>query len=126
MNGGGLVYTLITDASGGSNLRDIATTLLEVFYVVYAFDARTSENTVLVAMKIDVNQLQEDGTRDGKLWPEGPWLAHPIGGRDFQELAWALGDAGGEVLRGLDARLLQIRRVPRGRRVLTDNYAPVD
>ena len=126
VNGGCLVYNIITDYGGGTVLRDVATTLMDVFYVVYAFEARTSANTVLVAMKIDLAALREDGTRDGLGWPRDPWLQHPLGAGNLQALAWDLSDAAGIVLPGLDMRMRQMVRVRPGRRILTDNYAPVD
>ncbi|MCH8204589.1 MAG: fused MFS/spermidine synthase [Candidatus Hydrogenedentes bacterium] len=126
VNGGCLVYNVITMPNFGSAVSDIRATLLTVFPYVYAFRARTSQNTVLVAMKIDYSTLKEDGTRDGLGWPDDPWLSQPLTVPEMQTLAADLFRLGRPVLPGLGMRVSQTARI-RGRgRVLVDNFAPTD
>ena len=126
VNGGCLVYNVITTPNFGSAVIDIRATLFTVFPVVYAFRAGSSQNTVLVAMKVDPTMVQENGTRDGFGWPDDPWLAQPLSVPDMQALAAELARLDRPLLPGLDARLSQTARV-RGRgTVLRDNFAPTD
>lgn len=125
-NGGCLFYNVITDFGNGTVLRDLNATLESVFQMVYAFQAKTSRNTMLIAVKIDPSTLKPDGTRDGKGWPDGPWLAHPVSVSDFQQLATDLLEAGKLQLPQMPARLAQTIQVPRPGNLLTDNFAPVD
>ncbi len=125
-NGGCLVYNVITTPNFGSTLRDIRATLLTVFPFVYAFKAGDSQNTVLVAMKIDPTTLKEDGTRDGLNWPDDPWLGQPLTVPDMQALAAELARLGRPVLPGLATGLSQTVRVSGRGRVLVDNFAPTD
>ncbi|MCH8205176.1 MAG: fused MFS/spermidine synthase [Candidatus Hydrogenedentes bacterium] len=126
VNGGCLVYNVITTPNFGSALSDIRATLLTVFPIVYAFRAGTSQNTVLVAMKIDYSTLKEDGTRDGLGWPDDPWLAQPLSVPDMQVLAADLARLGRPLLPGLGMRLSQTVRVPGRGTILLDNFAPTD
>ncbi len=126
VNGGCLVYNVITTPQFGSTITDIRATLLTVFPVVYAFRAQTSQNTVLVAMKVDYSTLDENGTRDGRAWPDGPWFRQPLTVADMQAMAAELTRLGKPVLPGLGRRLSQTARVPGRGRVLVDNFAPTD
>lgn len=125
-NGGCLVYNVITSPGSGSTLDDITATLRSVFQVIFAFRARTSQNTVLVAMKIDYDTLKEDGTRSGKGWPQDPWLAYPISPRELQALATELPQHGIPLPPNLARRLGQTVRISTRGRILTDDYAPTD
>lgn len=125
-NGGCLFYNVITNFGNGTVLRDLNATLESVFQVVYAFQAKTSLNTVLIAQKIDPTTLAENGTRDGKGWPDDPWMVHPLSAKGWRQLTVDLMNEGRITLVGLDQRITQFARVPRRGRILTDNYAPVD
>ena len=126
VNGGCLVYNVITTPDFGSALTDIRATLFTVFPVVYAFRAGSSQNTVLVAMKIDPTMVQENGTRDGLGWPDDPWLAQPLSVSDMQALAADLVRLDRPLLPGLGTFVSQTVRV-RGRgTILRDNFAPTD
>jgi len=131
VNGGCLVYNVM-GRYGGENeetVRNVQVTLESVFSVGYAFQARTSWNTVFVAQKIDFAALYPDGTRDGQPWPAGPWLQHPLDSLRFRELASGLAAQGFFVWPTFDQRLAQFSPAQRAGRtglVLTDNYAPVD
>lgn len=130
-NGGCVVYNVM-GAHGGLNddvVRHLLTTLESLFQVVYVFQARTSINTVFIAMKIDTESLHEDGTRDGLSWPQGPWLQHPLAAGPLRELAHDLGRAFLSGIPGFEQRLTQYSPAyfaPRTGVILTDNYAPVD
>ena len=126
VNGGCLVYNVITTPNFGSALSDIRATLLTVFPFVYAFRDGTSQNTVLVAMKIDYSTLKNDGTRDGLAWPDDPWLRHYLTVPDMQALAAELVRLGRPVLPGLGTRVSQTARIRGGGRLLVDNFAPTD
>ncbi|HIJ74148.1 MAG TPA: fused MFS/spermidine synthase [Candidatus Hydrogenedentes bacterium] len=130
-NGGSLVYNVV-GAYGGEfdeMVRGVYSTLATTFQAVYAFKARSSLNTVFVAQKIDVADLQLDGTRDGYAWPHGPWLRHPLSGDELQGLAQTLTTDGFIKLPILHKRLRQFSPVlnsPPAGPIYTDNYAPVD
>lgn len=126
INGGCVVYNVITYYGSGSVLPDIYRTMREVFPVVYAFQARTSQNTVLVAQKINYEALREDGTRDGRGYPNDPWLNHPMTYAQLQVIANELIKMDKPLLPVLPQRLLQSAAVPATGRVLTDDYAPTD
>ena len=99
------------------------------FQAVYAFGARTSGNTVFVAQKIDPSGLREDGTRDGRGWPEDPWLRHPLSADELGALARTLMDGGFLRRPQFDRRVTQfsgIQGVAVVGPIYTDNYAPVD
>jgi len=131
VNGGCVVYNVVGVCNGKYDdlVRAVYATLQTTFQTVYAFQAKTSLNTVFVAVKIDPRTLQPDGTRDGYLWPAGPWLAHPLTKGQLRTLARA----------SLQRRLIRVRSMwrlvaqmshvtssKRPGQVLTDNYAPVD
>ncbi len=127
-NGGSLVYNVM-GVYGGANdkiVRGMLKTLESVFQAVYVFEAESSWNTVFVAQKIDYAKLKPDGTRDGKAWPEGPWLAHPT---NLSELAAKAVAQGRYVPKDMVQRLTQISRAQSSLRdglLFTDNNAPVD
>lgn len=127
-NGGCLVYNVMGEY-GGSNdniVRGMLRTLESVFQKVYVFQAESSWNTVYVAQKIDPAKLAPNGTRDGKGWPEGPWLAHPA---DLPELAGTLTKQGIYLPANFPKRLTQFSAAHTATRdgtLYTDNNAPVD
>jgi spermidine synthase len=130
-NGGFLVYNVV-GVFGGTNddiIRGMQTTLESVFYVVYAYRAKESENTVFVAQKIELDALDEDGTRDGLAWPEGPWLAHPMTAAQMAELIAVYRGMGGVVPEGLELHVQHnspVQSAPRSGTIYTDDHAPVD
>lgn len=127
-NGGCLVYNVM-GTYGGSNddiVRGMVVTLENVFQHVYVFQAGSSWNTVYLAQKIDYDKLAPNNTRDGKGWPEGPWMSHPA---DLPALAAELAQSGVYVHTGLAQRMTQFSRAHTARRngrLFTDNNAPVD
>jgi len=129
-NGGSLVYNVVGVYGGEFDpvVRSMHATLLSVFKVVYVFQAASSLNTVFVAQKIDSDTLRSDGTRDGRRWPEEPWLRHPLSVPELQGLAASL-QSTGFVRRGLSQRMGQISGIQNAAvtaPIYTDNYAPVD
>jgi len=131
VNGGCLAYNVIGVHGGdyGSMVADVHATLEAVFQQVYVFQARTSQNTVFVAQKIDVGALHENGTRDGAYWPEGPWLDHPLDEKGFLDVVTQLQRKRAIKSSVLAQRVRQFSRAnlaPSTGRVLTDNFAPVD
>jgi spermidine synthase len=131
LNGGSLVYNVM-GVHGGINdetVRSIHATLASVFQAIYVFEAESSSNTVFIAQKIDAGALRPDGTRGGMGWPDGPWLAHPLGGPDLAALAEKLVDKKRLAEDSLPKRVTQFSPAQSAKltgRVLTDNYAPVD
>ena len=132
VNGGSVVYNAV-GAHGGMNadvIRNLLVTLESVFQAVYVFGAGSSVNTVFVAQKIDATQLAENGTRDGKGWPEGPWLAHPLNAGALQQLVANMPREGFHAAAPLmSQRVKQFSRAHTARRtgsILTDDFAPVD
>lgn len=130
-NGGCLVYNVM-GIYGGDNddiVRNVMTTLSNVFQAVYAFRARTSVNTVFVAMRIAPAELAPDGTKNGAAWPAGPWLQHPLSDAQFRDLGAAFRTSFAVTFPKLDTRVAQFSPVqtrPTEGSILTDNYAPVD
>lgn len=126
-HGGTIVYNVIGVHGGAysDTVRDIRTTMGAVFQAVYAFQARSSLNTVLVGVKLDP-------AADGKVttsWPNGPWFPHPLGSVQLQKMVRTLIGSGQALPPGLDGRVTQfstVHALPFRGRVLTDNYAPVD
>lgn len=116
-------------AKNDQSVRDIQKTLESVFQAVYVFEAKTSGNTVFVAVKLDLAQpLPDSAGRPGN-WPNGPWLQHPMNASDLRALAMRAQNAGLLPLPILSDRVTQIAEAqyaPRTGNVLTDNYAPVD
>ncbi|MDZ4861004.1 MAG: fused MFS/spermidine synthase [Candidatus Hydrogenedentes bacterium] len=127
-NGGCLVYNVmgIYGGANDSTVRGILRTLETVFQTVYVFEAESSWNTVFVAQKIDYAKLAPNGTRDGKGWPEGPWLTHPT---DLTGLAEKSVAQGHFLPPKFAERLTQVSRAQSALRdgmVFTDDNAPVD
>ena len=130
-NGGCLFYNAVGEFGGMNDdvVRHLLVTLESVFQAVYAFRARTSINTVFVAVKIDTRTLREDGTRDGKGWPEGPWMDHLLSAQNLRALAQRMPPLFKASARGLDRLVTQFSPVisaPRTGILLTDDFAPVD
>lgn len=126
VNGGCVVYNVISTFGNGSVLQDVYRTMREVFPAVYAFQASTSANVVLVGQKINYETLHPTGTREGRGWPDDPWLAHPLSTGEFQNLAYTLIAQERPLLERLPQRLGQTARISPYGRVLTDEYAPTD
>ena len=130
-NAGCLVYNVIGvyGRRQDETVRGIYATLGTVFQAVYAFQARSSMNTVLVAQKIDARKLFFDGTRDRYAWPQGPWLRHPLNATELRDLARTLMHQGMLRVPGFDKRVTQfsgLQNAPPDGPIYTDNYAPVD
>ncbi|MEK7794867.1 MAG: fused MFS/spermidine synthase [Candidatus Hydrogenedentota bacterium] len=130
-NGGSFFFNAIGRHNGDNAevLRNVLVTLESVFQAVYVFEARTSINTVFIAQKIDMGALDANGLREGKTWPEGPWMAHPLSGAQWQELIGGLGPGVMVGVPNLPQRVTQFSRAQTARRngvVLTDDFAPTD
>jgi hypothetical protein len=130
-NGGSFFFNAIGRHNGDNAdvLRNVLVTLESVFQAVYVFEARTSINTVFIAQKIDVDSLDENGLRNGKAWPEGPWLAHPLSGAQWQSLIAGLDPDFLAGVPNLAQRVTQFSRAQTARRtgtLLTDDFAPTD
>jgi hypothetical protein len=100
-----------------------------VFQSVYIFEARSSDNTVLVGVKIDPAQLTPEDLEGERAWPFGPWWAHPASRNQLAEITARLHDRGVVTVPGLAGRLMQLSRghyVRPAGRILTDDFAPVD
>lgn len=128
-HGGCLVYNII-GVPGGTNadiLRDIRTTTASVFQAVYTFQAASSLNSIVVAMKIDPEAVRAGQTVPE--WPAGPQLSHPLKSTQLKALTEALIARQTVGLPGLVQRVTQfsaLQAAPYEGRILTDNYAPVD
>ena len=130
-NGGCVVFNAIGQYRGENAdvIAGLTVTFRAVFQAVYVFRARSSINTVFVAMKIDPDQLDDRGLVDGRIWPEGPWLQHPLSAVQLQSLVRTLRAQGHRPSPGIEKRIAQLSRANRAHfkaPVLTDNYAPVD
>ncbi|MCP4643456.1 MAG: hypothetical protein GY851_23615 [bacterium] len=130
-NGGCLVYNVMGTYNNHKKdtVRGVHATLAAVFETVYAFEARTSLNTVFVAQKIDPAGLDASGTVGGKPWPRGPWLNHPLAAGQLREMATRLAGEGVLKRKGFADRVTQFseaQNAPVTGTVYTDNYAPVD
>jgi spermidine synthase len=130
-NGGHLVYNAVGKPGGlnSDTIAQLAVTMRASFYAVYAFEARGSINTVFVAVHIEPDELDEEGLVDGKAWPEGPWLQHPLSSRELRRLVVQLQQQGLLHIPGMERRVQQISRAHNARynaTILTDNHAPVD
>ena len=125
-NGGFLVYNAI-GTFGGMNdnvVRPLLATLRASFEAVYVFKAKSSVNTVFVAMKYEA-----DRAKTLKPWPEGPWIEHLQTAKQLQELVLRMDPSFMEVLPALPQRITQLSPGHSLRiegPILTDNYAPVD
>ena len=129
-DGGCLVYNIVEvdREARRDRVQDLLKTLRQVFEYTYAFKARTSLNTVLVAVKIP--QAPEGGPAGTfPEWPEGPVAHHPLSVEQMTELAGRLLEDEQLPLPRLQERLRQISpalsRADRGM-VLTDDFAPTD
>ena len=129
--GGTVVFNAIGN-HGGMNadvIRDVHTTMRSVFHSVYVFQAQTSINTVFVAVKIDVNDIDEDGLVGGKHWPEGPWLNHLATGDQLRSMVNQLVQSGFMNKPNMSSRVNQFSRAhTRGvvGTILTDNQSHAD
>ena len=128
-NGGCLAYNVVGQFGGQNNdtIQSVYATLVSVFGYVYVFEAYSSMNIVFVAQKIEPETLDEAGLRDGKAWPEGPWLAHPQSAEGLQQLAATLIQQGVVKRKVVLQRAGQVSKTqPQPGMIMTDNYAPVD
>ncbi len=129
--GGSLVYNVIGVAGGlnDSLLRDMLTTLREVFEQVFVYQAASSLNTVFVAQRAEQIFTTGSSSFRNQSWPNGPWLLVPTDPKELTEMSRLLLSQGTLKRRVLPLRTTQISRLQniavRGR-VLTDNFAPVD
>jgi spermidine synthase len=125
-NGGFLVYNAI-GTFGGMNdnvVRPLLATLRGSFEAVYTFKAKSSVNTVFVAMKHDAERANSL-----KPWPEGPWTDHLQSAKQLQDLVLNMDPSFVRVLPSLPQRITQLSRghsLQIEGPILTDNYAPVD
>ncbi|MBN2311090.1 MAG: fused MFS/spermidine synthase [Candidatus Hydrogenedentes bacterium] len=125
VNGGCLVYNIMGIAKGANaeTVCGIHATLDDVFDAVYAFQAASSQNTVLVAQKID------PGAPSAAAWPNGPCLENPLDAERLSEMAATLVEQGLIAQPNLPERVKQLSPLngaPPSGIVFTDNYAPVD
>ncbi|GMW02893.1 MAG: hypothetical protein AMXMBFR84_40290 [Candidatus Hydrogenedentota bacterium] len=124
-NGGCLVYNVM-GSFGGINddiVRGMMITLEQVFPHVYAFKAKSSANTVFVAVKLTPS------TSPAKAWPQGPWVKHPLKAEELARLTERIRAEGLALPPAFESRVRQTSEVqlaPRSGQVFTDNYAPVD
>jgi spermidine synthase len=132
-HGGSLVYNVIGvyGGRGANDVRDVRATLGQIFQVVYTFQARSSYNTVLVAVKLDPAKLlkTEPEPDPETAWPNGPLLQHPLDAMQLNGLVRTLMGQGRLNMPGLDERVNQFSKLhflPFQGRILTDNYAPMD
>ena len=135
-NGGSLVFNAIGLHGNDPNdvLRHLLVTMESVFECVYVFQARSSLNTVFVAVKALPAEDSPAGSAvegtEAPAWPYGaPFLNHPVSGREMAGMASHLRSIGVVLPVGLEQRLTQVsalQSAPRTGEILTDNYAPVD
>lgn len=130
-NGGTVIYNVIGVHRGmlHDTVHALYATLASVFQAVYAFQALSSQNTVLVAQKIDPGALQPDGTRSGQGWPQDPWLRHPLSAAEWAGLVQALQQQGRIRQPLLAQRVGQVSGAQHALQtgtIYTDDYAPVD
>lgn len=131
LNGGSLVYNVIGVAGGLNDalLRDMQTTLKEVFEQLFVYQAASSLNTVFVAQKAEPVLTGTQRSFFDQSWPAGPWLQSPTDPKEVVRMAQLLLQQGTLRRRILPIRLTQVSRLqsqPSTGKVLTDNYAPVD
>lgn len=130
-NGGVLVYNAVGAFNGmnASTINSVAVTLRDSFYTTYIFGAQSSINTVFVCVHIDPSQLDDEGLVDGKAWPNGPWLQHPMSGWDLQQLVGNARQQHVNLPPNMEQRVNQFSMAhgaPINAPVLTDDQAPVD
>lgn len=131
-NGGCMVYNVVGryGTMNSDVVRAMQTTIESVFQVTYAFRAKSTYNTVYVAMKFTPESWDAEGKPTLKQWPYGPWMGHPMTGLNFGWLFQEFAKQGGVIgVPNFKVRSTQIARVQTMKRVeliLTDNYAPVD
>ena len=129
---GGILFYNVMGVPGGLNddvVHGMLVTLESVFQMVYVFEAESSSNTVFVAQKIVASELDSNGLRNGKGWPDGPWFSHPLDNTGFAQLVKNLRDTGRTVPVNLEHRLSQVSTVlaePRTGKLFTDNNATLD
>lgn len=128
-NGGCLVYNVVGQFGGQNNdtIQSVYATLMSVYQCVYTFTALSSKNIVFVAQKIDTEKIDESGLVEGKAWPEGAWLAHPLDISGFRQLASTLFGQGfikREILLQRVGQFSTPQAFPEF--IMTDDYAPVD
>ncbi len=129
-DGGCLVYnTVETDRhTKRDRVQDLMATLGKVFEFTYAFKARSSLNTVLVAVKIP--QSPEGGPAGTYAeWPSGAVSNHPLSVEQLAGLTHRLEEAGKLPVARMQDRIRQISPVvasPERGMVLTDDFAPTD
>ncbi|MBI4560150.1 MAG: fused MFS/spermidine synthase [Candidatus Hydrogenedentes bacterium] len=129
-NGGSFVFNVVGVHRGHNDavLRAIHATLQTVFQYTYAFQARTSWNTVLVAVKLDPATSLPDAP-GASAWPNGPFLEHPLAPAQLQTMAQTLMAERRLLLPGFERRVTQasaVQALSSAGKILTDNYAPVD
>jgi len=127
VDGGCLVYNCIGELGGKNDyvIRTMKATLTEAFKQVYVFRAKTSVNTVFVAIHFE----NDASTETGNSWPDGPWRQHPLDGPALSTLAATLLSQGKITQPILVQRMLQFSPAhgrPLPGKVMTDNYAPTD
>jgi spermidine synthase len=133
-DGGSVVFNAIGLHGNDPNdvLRHLLVTMESVFEFVYVFQARSSLNTVFVAVKAAPVEGSPAGSgeEEAPAWPYGaPFLNHPVSGREMAAMASQLRSIGVVLPGGLEQRLTQVsglQSAPRTGEILTDNYAPVD
>lgn len=125
-NGGCLVFNAV-GTFGGLNdnvVRSLLATLRSSFEAVYVFKAKSSLNTVYVAMKYEAEKA-----RNLKPWPDGPWIEHYQSAKQLQDLVLKMDPSFVKALPVLSQRITQLSRghsLQLKGPILTDNYAPVD
>ena len=127
-NGGVLVYNVVGKYGGEfhETIQGVYATLGSVFQALYAFEARSSINTVFVAQKIDAHAVPQE---NAPTWPNAPWLNGMMDRQTFSRNMQTLGKSGLITFPGLLQRSSQYSaiqgRVPEVG-VYTDNFAPLD
>ncbi|MFO7973716.1 MAG: fused MFS/spermidine synthase [Candidatus Hydrogenedentota bacterium] len=129
-NAGCLVYnTVEVDRRlKRDRVQDLLTTLGQVFEFTYAFKAKSSLNTVLVAVKLPESSEGEPAGSYPE-WPEGPVTKHPLSVEKLTELTGTLLENEELGLPRLHQRIQQISPAVSGPdrgMVLTDDFAPTD
>ena len=136
LDDGGAFYFNVIGRYGGDNtfvVESILATLRATFESVYIFQAETSYNTLMIAVK-QVKQVknaapQSFATTEPTEWPNGPYREHPVTSHKLTEMTSIL----------LKNEVIKEPRFPQkfgffgqaqyaqsNVQVLTDNYAPVD
>ncbi|HOD48506.1 MAG TPA: fused MFS/spermidine synthase [Candidatus Hydrogenedentes bacterium] len=129
-DGGCLVYNTVEvdRRTKRDRVQDLLTTLGKVFEFTYAFKARTSLNTVLVAIKFPQTAEGAPAVTYPE-WPQGPVSNHPLNVEQLADLTRMLAEKGRLPLPRLQDRVRQISPAVSGPdrgTVLTDDFAPTD